>query len=267
MKHLALRARSVRNPKNPFTATGLGDRIHSLTLAWAYHNAHNIPVTIHLTKSKQTGGQFDNKKQSWQEILDLFPKGTVDIGYHPYEPKDEKDWIRHLKEYKIDAEIFWYADHPGPHESPAKLDISQYLKNIPPLKAEPVDLELPEKFVTCQWDSTDRARTLRPHLREMVMDNYKRQGYEVVTVGGESADKNLNWSLKHIAYAMSKADMHVGVDSAFMHMAFLYMPFNKVHLYNEPTGFYSHHFRRAIDNGIKLNKYYTPVRLPDGTIL
>ncbi len=43
MKHLALRARSVRNSKNPFTATGLGDRIHSLTLAWAYHKAHNTP--------------------------------------------------------------------------------------------------------------------------------------------------------------------------------------------------------------------------------
>lgn len=267
MKHLALRARSVRNSKNPFTTTGLGDRIHSLTLAWAYHNVYNVPVTIHLTKSKQIGGQFDNKKQSWQEILDLFPKDTVQIAYHDYEPKDEKDWIQYLKDSKIHAEIFWYKDHPGPHETPVKLDISQYLGKIPKLKADPVDLILPERFVTTQWDSTDSARTLRPHLREMVMDNYKRQGYEVITVGGESPDKNLNWSLKHIAYAMSKADFHVGVDSAFMHMAFLYMPFSKVHLYNEPNGFYSHHFRRAIDNGIKLNKYYTPVRLPDGTIL
>jgi hypothetical protein len=267
VKHLALRARSVRNSKNPFTTTGLGDRIHSLTLAWSYHNVYNVPVTIHLTKSKQIGGQYDNKKQSWQEILDLFPKDTVQIAYHDYEPKDEKDWIQYLKDSKIHAEIFWYKDHPGPHETPVKLDISQYLGKIPKLAAEPVDLNLPERFITCQWDSTDRARTLKPHLREMVMDNYKRQGYEVVVVGGESPDKNLNWSLKHIAYAMSKADMHVGVDSAFMHMAFLYMPFSRVHLYNEPNGFYSHHFRRAIDNGIKLNKYYTPVRLPDGTIL
>jgi hypothetical protein len=267
MKHLALRAKSVRNPNNAFTATGLGDRIHSLTLAWSYSQKHNTPVTIHLTKSKQIGGQFDNKKESWQEILELFPKGSVDIGYHPYEPWNETDWIKYLKDQSIDAEIFWYKDHPGPHESPAKLDISQYLKNIPLLKAEPLDMELPERFVTCQWDSNDRGRTLKPHLREMVMENYKKQGYEVVTVGGESPDRNLNWSLKHIAYAMSKADYHVGVDSAFMHMAFLYLPFNKIHLYNEPTGFFSHHFRRAIDNGIKLNKYYTPVRLPDGTIL
>lgn len=267
MKHIALRARSVRNSKNPFTTTGLGDRIHSLTLAWSYHNVYNVPVTIHLTKSKQIGGQFNNKKQSWQEILDLFPKDTVQIAYHDYEPKDEKDWIQYLKDSKIHAEIFWYKDHPGPHETPVKLDISQYLGKIPKLTAEPVDLNLPERFVTCQWDSTDCARTLRPHLREMVMENYKCQGYDVVVVGGESPDENLNRSLKHIAYAMSKADMHVGVDSAFMHMSFLYMPFSKVHLYNEPNGFYSHHFRRAIDNGIKLNKYYTPVRLPDGTIL
>jgi ADP-heptose:LPS heptosyltransferase len=128
-------------------------------------------------------------------------------------------------------------------------------------------MQLPERFVTCQWDSNDRARTLKPHLREMVMDNYRRQGYEVVTVGGESSDKDLNWSLKHIAYAMSKAEMHVGVDSAFMHMAFLYNPYKKIHIYNEPNGFYSHHARRAIDNGVKLNQYYTPIRLPDGTIL
>lgn len=267
MKHIALRAKSVRNPNNPFTATGLGDRIHSVTLAWCYSKVHKTPVKIHLTKSKQVGGQFDNKKQSWKEILDLFPAGSVDIGYHPYEPKDEKDWIRHLKEHNIDAELFWYADHPGPYESPSKLDISEYLKDIPRLKADPVDMQLPERFITCQWDSSDRSRTLKPHLREMVMDNYKRQGYEIVTVGGESPDKNLNWSLKHIAYAMSKADMHIGVDSAFMHMAFLYQPFNKIHLYNEPNGFYSHHFRRAIDNKVKLNQYYTPVRLADGTIL
>jgi len=268
MKHIALRAKSVRNPNNAFTATGLGDRIHSVTLAWCYSRAHNTPVTIHLTKSKQIGGQFDNKKQSWQEILTLFPAGSVSIGYHDYEPTDESDWIQYLKNQAIDAEIFWYKDHPGPHESPAKLDISQYLTvDIPLLTAEYVDMQLPERFVTCQWDSNDRARTLKPHLRGMVMDNYKRLGYEVVTVGGESPDKDLNWSLKHIAYAMSKADMHVGVDSAFMHMAFLYKPYKKIHLYNEPNGFFSHHFRRAIDNDVKLNQYYTPVRLADGTIL
>lgn len=267
MKHLALRAKSVRNPTKPFTATGLGDRIHSLTLAWAYHKAHNTPVTIHLTKSKQEGGQFNNKKESWEEILELFPENTVSINYHPYEPISENDWLNYLKDNKIDAELFWYKDHPGPYESPSSIDISKYLKNIPILKAETVDMQLPDKFVTCQWDSNDKARTLRPHLREMVISSYKRLGYDIVIVGGDSPDKNLNWSLKHIAYAMSKADLHVGVDSAFMHMAFLYMPFNKIHLYNEPTGFYSHHFRRAIDNGIVLNKYYTPVRLANGTIL
>ena len=279
VKHIALRARSVRNPKNPFTATGLGDRIHSVTLAWCYSPAHNRSVAIHLTKSKHIGGQFDNKKESWMEIQKLFPAGTVAaIVFHEYEPTDEVDWIKWLRTTDSDdwestmwrghnAELFWYADHPGPHESPAELDISQYLKNIPLLKAEPVDMQLPERFVTCQWDSNDKARTLKPHLRGMVIDNYKRLGYEVVTVGGESQDNDLRWSLKHIAYAMSKADMHVGVDSAFMHMAFLYKPFNKIHLYNDPKGFYSHHLRRAIDNGVKLNQYYTPIRLPDGTIL
>lgn len=267
MKHIALRAKSVRNPTRPFTTPGLGDRIHSLTAAWAYHKAHNIPVTIHLTKSKQVGGMYNNKTESWKELLLLFPEGSINIAYHAYEPKDEKDWIAYLKHKGFNAEIFWYKDHPGTYESREKLDISHYLKNIPLLEAAPVEIKLPDKFITTQWDSSEKSRTLSQQSIDEVMAKYRKQGYEVITVGGKSTDKNLNMSLKHIAYAMSKASLHVGVDSAFMHMAFLYQPFDRIHLYNEPAGFYSHHFRRAIDNGVSLNKYYLPVWLPGGPIV
>ncbi len=266
MKHIALRARSVRDPRRAFTATGLGDRIHSVTIGWSYSKAHKTPVTLHLTKSKMIGGQFNNKPESWNEILDLLPKGHVEIQPHDYEPENEKDWIKYLNSKSIDADLMWHGDKPGPYETPGTLDVSPYLKNIPRLQPEPVDIELPNKFVTVQWDSNDSKRTLRPDKQQLVINQYKQQ-YEIVTVGGESPNKLLNWSLKHIAYAISKADLHVGVDSAFMHLAFLYKPFNCVHLYNEQDGFFSHHFRRAIDNGIKLNKYYYPIRLPDGTIL
>jgi hypothetical protein len=104
-----------------------------------------------------------------------------------------------------------------------------------------------------QWDSNQRGRTITAAARTSVIARYRADGIEPVVVGGEATQKNLGWSLKHIAYAMSKAAFHVGVDSAFMHMAMLYMPIKRIHLYNEPEGFYSHHALRAKDNGAVIN--------------
>ena len=261
-----MRARSVRDPTKPFTTTGLGDRIHGATVAWAYSNAHATPVTIHLTKSKYIGGQFNNKRQSWAEIFDLFPS-NITLQYREYEPISERDWILYLKNIGIDAELFWYKDFPGTHESREDLDISKYLKNIPLLTPQPVDLDLPEKFITCQWDSNDRKRTISQSDQLKVLDKYKKQGYSIVIVGGEALNDNLRWSLKHIAYAMSKAEKHVGVDSAFMHMAFLYFPLDKIDLYIDRDGFFSHHMKRAISNGVKVNRYHWPIVLREGIAL
>lgn len=264
MKHIALRARSVRNPARPYTAPGLGDRIHGVTTGWAYGQAHNTPVTIHLTSAKLEGGQFGNKPESWAEILRLFPKGAVTIIAHRYEPYDEQQWVKFLnsKGY-TGAEIYSYKDHIGTYESVENIDISQYLKKIPLLTAEPVDMQLPEKFITVQWDSNELKRTLVPAARQEVMNKYIQEGYEVVVVGGEAADNNLRWSLKHVAYAMSKAELHVGVDSGFMHMAMLYLPYDRIHLYNEKEGFWSHHMLRALDNGAVLNHHYRKFDLSD----
>ena len=268
MKHIALRARSVRNLGKPYTAPGLGDRIHGVTTGWAYSQAHNTPVTIHLTKKKMEGGQFGNKPQSWAEIVQLFPQGSVQIQAHEYEPSDEKDWVKYLNSKGYDgAEIYYYKDHIGWYESVEKLDISQYLKKIPLLPAELVDMELPEKFITVQWDSSDSKRTIVPAARKEVLDKYIKQGYDIVVVGGEAKNKELRWSLKHIAYAMSKAAFHVGVDSAFMHMAMLYFPYEQIHLYNEQEGMWSHHMLRSLDNGAKLNHHYYKIKLGDRLFL
>jgi hypothetical protein len=78
-------------------------------------------------------------------------------------------------------------------------------------------------------------------------------GFQPVVVGGEATEKHLGWSLKHIAYAMSKAAFHVGVDSGFMHLALLYVPYHRTHLYNEAGGYISHHAKRARDNGAIIN--------------
>jgi len=234
IKHIALRSRSVRNPDKPYTCPGLGDRIHACTTAWAYGQAHDTAVTLHLTADKWTGGQFGNKPESWDEVASLFPEGSVFLCVHKdiHNPTDSR-WIDHLHSIGIDAELYWYRDHPGQHESIVPLDISPFLAQIPKLYAEPQSVELPDgPYITVQWDSNERKRTISKEQRERVIARYMAEGYTPVVVGGEATIKGLGWILKKIAYAMSKASLHVGVDSAFMHMAMLYMPMHRIHLYN-----------------------------------
>ena len=54
---------------------------------------------------------------------------------------------------------------------------------------------------------------------------------------------------------MSKADLHVGVDSGFMHLAKIVMPSNKIHIYtsNFTHQFISRHLQNLLDVGTVLN--------------
>lgn len=257
-KHIALRARSVNSKNAAFTATGLGDRFHCVTIGWVFSQAHNVPVVLHLTKKKQSGGQFSNKLESWYEVLSLFPAGHVDLMLHDFEPPDESSWLGYLESKGFPAETHWYQDHPGRFETPQPLEISHYLRGIPQIPAEDLseEISLPQRFVTVQWDSNEDKRTLPVDQQEEVMKRYQQEGYEAVVVGGKATDPLLKNSLRHIAYAMSKAKLHVGVDSAFMHMAFLYFPHANIHLYNQRKGFQSHHLLRALDAGCVLNHHY-----------
>lgn len=248
MRHIALRSMSVRHPTRTFTTPGLGDRIHQCICGWVC----GPPVTLHLTADKWSGGQFRNKPESWAEIVALFPKRSLTLQVHPVSGLREPDWWAYLRKHGIEAEPFWYGDHPGQHEPPVALDIAPLLKRIPPLTAAPQRVALPARFFTVQWDSNDPKRSLTKEQRARVLDRYCEDGYEPVTVGGEAADP-LRWSLKHIAFAMSRAAFHVGVDSAFMHLAQLFMPWERIHVYNQPGGFFSHHALRARDNGAPIN--------------
>lgn len=247
MKHIAIRARSMFNNSNQYTAPGLGDRIHSITLGWIYGQAHNTPVTIHLTRSKMSR----DKPKSWREVVSLFPKGAVQTQAHDYEPSGENDWLRYLMDKGIEADIHTYLDHIDVNDFP--IDISGYFKQIPLLDAEPQNIDLPDRFVTVQWDSSTQSRTLLPGTRKRILDRYKDEhGCDFVVVGGEATDARFK-KLKYAAYAVSKAEYHVGVDSAYLHMAPLYMPWDRVHMYNETKKVWSHHMLRAIDNGAQIN--------------
>jgi hypothetical protein len=210
----------------PYTTPGLGDRIHSLTCAWAYGQAHGTSVTLHLTREQMTGGQFNNKAQSWAEIVALFPAGAVAIEPHDFSPASQKEWKAH-----VGAESWWYGDYPGPREKAERIDISEYLRRIPLLShRERGD------FATVQWDAGGASRRVSAAWQRKVLENRK-----TVTVGGGGP-------LEFDAVVMSRAGAHVGVDSAFFHLAQLYMPPSQIHVCYR--GAVSHHVKRALDNGI-----------------
>ena len=86
-----------------------------------------------------------------------------------------------------------------------------------------------------------------------ILSRYKE--YEVVTVGGQATNHLLRDSLKHIAYAMTKAKYHVGIDSGFLHLSQVYFAPENIHIYTTSgPGKWSHHMHRAKDNGIKINE-------------
>jgi len=247
MKHIALRSMSVRNNSNPYTTPGLGDRAHSVLMAYQYGKAHNTPVTLHLTSDKF--GK-PHKKVSWKELSEM-TDGFVQYQDWPVCKLSEKEWLKYLKDKGVDAEIYHYKDtmHMHQFEEADGIEISQYFKELPCM--EPIDcsadLNLPEKFVTVQWDSTDAGRRPSPILAHKLEQDCKDAGYEIVVIGGQAKNDLLRDSLKHIGYAISKANHHLGVDSGMIHVAQFYKPWSKIHIWKPK--FISHHFVRAKNNG------------------
>lgn len=253
MKHIALRSKSVRAGDRPYTTPGLGDRAHSVLLAYQYSKAHDTPVTLHLTSDKY--GK-EHKKVSWNELLKMVPNNLVDIKVHPICNIPENAWLSYLASNGYNAEIYYYKDtyKMHPNENVVPLEISQYLKELPCLEPVAVKMNLPKKFITMQWDSTDVARSMSSIKLEGIKNAYRNLGYDIVTVGGDAKSDELKKSLHHIGNAMYHADYHVGVDSGMMHIAQYYKRYDQIHIHNE--GFKSHHLYRAQMNGSKLN--WTP---------
>lgn len=206
-------------------------------------------MTLHLSADKMTGGEFNNKAESWAEIVELFPPGRVVIQFHDQLPKTESGWLNYLRGQGIDAQTYHYGDFV---ESADSLDISKYMLDFPLIEAAPQQVKLPinaglKAYVTEQWDSNGAGRRLADALRKKVMAGYS----PALTVGGK-AKGPFRWSLKNIAYAISRAEYHVGVDSAFMHLAMLYLPANRIRVYSQLKN-YSHHVHRIIARGATLN--------------
>jgi hypothetical protein len=248
LKHFAIRSKSIRSGDRPFTCPGLGDRVHSALLAYLYSKGD--PVTIHITDDKWSiagGIKSDKKKKSWGEIVELFPVKMI-IQPHQVENIPDTQWLNYLKEQYTDVTTYYYKDslkmHPNDYE--IGIDASELLKKLPEIKAEKADISLPDKFVTYQFDTTDPSRTFSPIVINKILMEYEGQGYKLVQL-------NSTQTLKQIAWALTNAKYHVGVDSGMMHMAHLYLPYERIHLYN--NRFQSHHLIRAVKNGAPLNFY------------
>lgn len=264
MKHLALRSRSIRPRADapngrPYTTPGLGDRIQSVLCAYQYGKANNTPVTLHITDDKWSvarGVKSDVKKHSWREIIALFPKDSVILMPHAIEDLAEPDWIDYLKQKGYDATSWWYKDTQFMHgrlDVPTEVEMSQYLKTPTLLEAPDVDIKLPDKYITAQWDSTDQGRSFSPLVIENVHNHYRSKGFEIVIVGGDANDPKLKGPgvLNYVAKAMAGSGGHIGADSGFFHLAWLYHPFERIHVYCRAAGSQSQHVYRGIQNGIR----------------
>lgn len=254
MKHLVIPSMSIRKADQCYTTPGLGDMVHTVLIGFLYGQEHNTPVTLHLTSDKWNR----DKPETYNSLLELLPANKVFIKVHDVFGIPSEEFLKYVIDQVGSAETYSYQDYPHKYDSKNTIDISKYLKVYPSLKSKDLsnELALPDKFVTAQWDSTADKRRLSDDQIQAIQHQYQKQGYQIITVGGLAKNLLLQRSLKHIGYAMSRAQLHIGVDSGFMHFAQMYLQPNQIHLYiKETTKKWSHHLSRARDNGCILNYY------------
>lgn len=131
---------------------------------------------------------------------------------------------------KLDAKAVkthaWHAREWGFY-----IKYSKQLDTIPlQTNIETRNIDLPQKFVTTQWDAAQEFRNVGkwdPDRIPRIEQYYKDKGYEILGIGGQSNIRDL----KDIVYTLSCADLHVGADSGMMHVAKFLLPIENIHVY------------------------------------
>jgi hypothetical protein len=129
------------------------------------------------------------------------------------------------------------------------IDACDYL-GFPEIPGIEQDVDLPEKFITTQWDSTDGGRRFSSQDISKILGPYIEDGYEVITVGGAAENPKFK-QIKYCGYAMSKASYHVGVDSGFFHMAWCYLKPENIYLHVKKM---NHHIARGEKMGVNVRR-------------
>ena len=238
MKHLALYHHSRVTPGKKHGTHRLGDKVHTMFCAYQYGVHHGEPVTMHLSSKLA----YTDMMKQWNEILDLFPKDSVELKiWDDMGVLTDEEIIEFLKLKGIESpNVYFYED-----AKEEDIDITYYLKNkqlVPPIDVE-VDLP-PQKFITMQWDSPDPSRRMPEDFIQRLVSYYQRTGYDLIEIGKDQ-------SLAQISQYLSKAEMHVGVHSGMLHMAQMYMPHKKIHIYSQIGA--QDHVKRFQGFGSKVN--------------
>ena len=209
---------------------GLGDRLDAIMIAKMLYDRDKQPVTMY-----QLRGEFGD----FDELTSLYDM-KVSIQYPTF------------KELKFAS----FFEHNA--KGYDQMSLLKTVKDFPKIKIDPVNIKLPEKFITVQFDGKQGSRTAcSSNEIKRIKNYYESQGYELITVGGAATDQMLigkTSNLKNIAYAMSKADLHVGIDSGMMNLAKLVLPCKQMHIYTSDTDeFKSSLLKRCEDKGTKVN--------------
>jgi ADP-heptose:LPS heptosyltransferase len=235
MQHLVL--------ETNIKGVGLGDRIDYLCTAnMLAQQANDDFITIHKRYTPNP-----TQKQEficWDELSSLFKPRHMILEMSDNFHSNLK--FLNYPRYNIGSKNDDYQNLLSSLGDFPKIKVKDYSKEMPPL---------PKKFITMQWDAGQQRRRCSEDEIQRIVDFYKDLGYEIIGVGGQASNPILRNDLHKIAYIMSKADLHVGVDSGFMHLAKIVMPSNKIHIYtsNFTHQFVSTQLQNVLNAGAILN--------------
>ena len=222
---------------------GLGDRIDYLCTAnMLAQQADDDFITIHKRYTPNP-----TQKQEficWDELSSLFKPRHMILEMSDNFHSNLK--FLNYPRYNIGSKNDDYQNLLSSLGDFPKIKVKDYSKEMPPL---------PKKFITMQWDAGQQRRRCSEDEIQRIVDFYKDLGYDIIGVGGQAGNALLRNDLHKIAYIMSKADLHVGVDSGFMHLAKIVMPSNKIHIYtsNFTHQFVSTQLQNVLNAGAILN--------------
>jgi hypothetical protein len=247
---------STRSLGTFYTAQGLGDRIHLISIAHQISSTLNLQVSIHLCLNHL--GR--NKRESFEEILAVFGNSNLSVEFHELSFDSDPPWVDYLKSSEVDPSTISYPDHPGWLEKTSGIDVPKFLKNRSLIRPKCRDhkIDVPENFIVSQWDGTGLARKISGDLASTVLSHYRKLGLQNIVVGGEAEVNEFRSCLACIGKLIANSKYYVGIDSGFMHYALQIKQYEDIHIYNRYLNYWSHHLLRARDVGVRVNPYVIP---------
>ena len=231
---------------------GLGDIIDwCCTLnMFAEYEPDECIIYIHSNHSVIKSKKLDTL---WKQLSSLFDRNIV---LKIIDSNDYSDILLDISQNKTNSNII--NDRYFKTKGNKYQKLLYLLGDFPKIKVKDYSEyfhDLPEKFVTMQWDAMGYYKRCTENEIKNITEFYENIGYKTIIVGGKAKTDILRNDLHKIAYIMSKASLHVGVDSGFMHLAKIVMPSNKIHIY---TSNYMHtntsiHLKNVLKAGAVLN--------------